>query len=183
MRAVPARACTAQQQALAGGVDTSGARQPSCACLHLGCLRLPCHTDLSQGRTVHCAGKSAARVQKGLRPNGAHRWHSYVKNPRRVRGACCGEGEAWGVQTLAGVQCESGYLRVGRWGWGGGGAGLVPAPVLSCEQAQQSLPTTCTYIWLSIRGQSVYQGGGGGRCVCPRCHPWPFHRPAWSPLR
>ncbi|GAB4823201.1 hypothetical protein N2152v2_010247 [Parachlorella kessleri] len=27
-------------------------------------------------------GKSAARVQRGLRPNGAHRWHSYVKNPK-----------------------------------------------------------------------------------------------------
>ncbi|KAK9809195.1 hypothetical protein WJX72_011143 [[Myrmecia] bisecta] len=27
-------------------------------------------------------GKSAARVQPGLRPNGAHRWYSYVKTPR-----------------------------------------------------------------------------------------------------
>lgn len=27
-------------------------------------------------------GKSAARVQRGLRPNGAHRWHSYVKTPK-----------------------------------------------------------------------------------------------------
>ncbi len=27
-------------------------------------------------------GKSAARVQPGLRPNGAHRWHSYVKAPK-----------------------------------------------------------------------------------------------------
>ena len=27
-------------------------------------------------------GKSAARVQKGLRPNGAHRWFNYFKHPR-----------------------------------------------------------------------------------------------------
>ena len=27
-------------------------------------------------------GKSAARVQEGLRPNGAHRWHSYTKTPK-----------------------------------------------------------------------------------------------------
>lgn len=27
-------------------------------------------------------GKSAARVQHGMRPNGAHRWHSYVKMPK-----------------------------------------------------------------------------------------------------
>lgn len=27
-------------------------------------------------------GKSAARVQQGMRPNGAHRWHSYVKTPK-----------------------------------------------------------------------------------------------------
>jgi hypothetical protein len=25
---------------------------------------------------------AAARVQQGLRPNGAHRWHSYVKTPK-----------------------------------------------------------------------------------------------------
>ena len=27
-------------------------------------------------------GKSAARVQRGLRPNGAHRWFNYFKNPK-----------------------------------------------------------------------------------------------------
>jgi hypothetical protein len=27
-------------------------------------------------------GKSAARVQPGLRPNGAHRWYSYYKAPK-----------------------------------------------------------------------------------------------------
>ncbi|KAJ0042582.1 hypothetical protein Pint_17785 [Pistacia integerrima] len=27
-------------------------------------------------------GKSAARIQDHLRPNGAHRWHNYMKNPR-----------------------------------------------------------------------------------------------------
>ena len=27
-------------------------------------------------------GKSAARVQRGLRPNGAHRWYNYFKNPK-----------------------------------------------------------------------------------------------------
>lgn len=26
-------------------------------------------------------GKAAARVQDHLRPNGAHRWHNYMKNP------------------------------------------------------------------------------------------------------
>lgn len=26
-------------------------------------------------------GKSAARVQPHLRPNGAHRWHNYMKTP------------------------------------------------------------------------------------------------------
>lgn len=30
-------------------------------------------------------GKSAARVQPGLRPNGAHRWYSYTKAPRWAR--------------------------------------------------------------------------------------------------
>lgn len=25
---------------------------------------------------------AAARVQQGMRPNGAHRWHSYVKTPK-----------------------------------------------------------------------------------------------------
>jgi len=27
-------------------------------------------------------GKSAARVQEHLRPNGAHRWHNYMKSPK-----------------------------------------------------------------------------------------------------
>ena len=27
-------------------------------------------------------GKSAARMQPGLRPNGAHRWYSYTKAPK-----------------------------------------------------------------------------------------------------
>lgn len=27
-------------------------------------------------------GKSAARVQDHLRPNGAHRWHNYMKTPK-----------------------------------------------------------------------------------------------------
>lgn len=27
-------------------------------------------------------GKSAARMQRGLRPNGAHRWFNYAKQPR-----------------------------------------------------------------------------------------------------
>ncbi len=31
-------------------------------------------------------GKSAARVQSGLRPNGAHRWYSYVKAPKCAPG-------------------------------------------------------------------------------------------------
>lgn len=26
--------------------------------------------------------RAAARVQQGMRPNGAHRWHSYVKTPK-----------------------------------------------------------------------------------------------------
>jgi len=30
-------------------------------------------------------GKSAARIQDHLRPNGAHRWHNYMKNPKYVR--------------------------------------------------------------------------------------------------
>jgi hypothetical protein len=32
--------------------------------------------------TTYGNGKSAARVQAGLRPNGAHRWHSYLKTPK-----------------------------------------------------------------------------------------------------
>ncbi len=32
-------------------------------------------------------GKSAARMQRGLRPNGAHRWFNYFKHPRRA-GPC-----------------------------------------------------------------------------------------------
>jgi hypothetical protein len=31
--------------------------------------------------TTYGNGKSAARIRPGLRPNGAHRWHSYVKSP------------------------------------------------------------------------------------------------------
>ncbi|CAN6444168.1 unnamed protein product [Victoria cruziana] len=30
-------------------------------------------------------GKSAARVQDHLRPNGAHRWHNYIKTPNEVK--------------------------------------------------------------------------------------------------
>ncbi|KAL2609929.1 hypothetical protein R1flu_028502 [Riccia fluitans] len=30
-------------------------------------------------------GKAAARVQNHLRPNGAHRWHNYMKNPNEVK--------------------------------------------------------------------------------------------------
>ncbi|KAH9679705.1 glycosyltransferase-like KOBITO 1 [Citrus sinensis] len=33
-------------------------------------------------------GKAAARVQDHLRPNGAHRWHNYMKNPIRDRCGC-----------------------------------------------------------------------------------------------
>lgn len=29
-------------------------------------------------------GKAAARIQNQLRPNGAHRWHNYVKHPQYV---------------------------------------------------------------------------------------------------
>ena len=31
-------------------------------------------------------GKSAARIQPGLRPNGAHRWYSYNKAPKCAAG-------------------------------------------------------------------------------------------------
>ncbi|KAG8052741.1 hypothetical protein GUJ93_ZPchr0001g30278 [Zizania palustris] len=30
-------------------------------------------------------GKSAARVQEHLRPNGAHRWHNYMKTPNEIK--------------------------------------------------------------------------------------------------
>ncbi|WCJ33401.1 Glycosyltransferase-like KOBITO 1 [Euphorbia peplus] len=30
-------------------------------------------------------GKAAARIQDHLRPNGAHRWHNYMKNPRELK--------------------------------------------------------------------------------------------------
>lgn len=30
-------------------------------------------------------GKSAARVQEHLRPNGAHRWHNYMKTPKEIK--------------------------------------------------------------------------------------------------
>lgn len=30
-------------------------------------------------------GKSAARIQHHLRPNGAHRWHNYMKNPNEIK--------------------------------------------------------------------------------------------------
>lgn len=33
-------------------------------------------------------GKSAARVQDHLRPNGAHRWHNYMKAPKYACSAC-----------------------------------------------------------------------------------------------
>lgn len=29
-------------------------------------------------------GKSVARIQDHLRPNGAHRWHNYMKTPKYV---------------------------------------------------------------------------------------------------
>ncbi|KAJ8565530.1 hypothetical protein K7X08_008106 [Anisodus acutangulus] len=36
-------------------------------------------------------GKAAARIQDHLRPNGAHRWHNYMKTPKDVKleEACC----------------------------------------------------------------------------------------------
>jgi hypothetical protein len=49
-------------------------------------------------------GKSAARVQPGLRPNGAHRWFNYAKQPRcaiptpwclLARGPTCDTCEGW----------------------------------------------------------------------------------------
>ncbi|KAJ9565410.1 hypothetical protein OSB04_001376 [Centaurea solstitialis] len=30
-------------------------------------------------------GKSAARIRHHLRPNGAHRWHNYMKNPKEIK--------------------------------------------------------------------------------------------------
>ncbi|KAJ4806519.1 Glycosyltransferase-like KOBITO 1 [Rhynchospora pubera] len=30
-------------------------------------------------------GKSAARIQDNLRPNGAHRWHNYMKTPKEIK--------------------------------------------------------------------------------------------------
>uniref|UniRef100_A0A453EIK2 Uncharacterized protein n=1 Tax=Aegilops tauschii subsp. strangulata TaxID=200361 RepID=A0A453EIK2_AEGTS len=30
-------------------------------------------------------GKSAARVQEHMRPNGAHRWHNYMKSPNEIK--------------------------------------------------------------------------------------------------
>ncbi|KAK4280545.1 hypothetical protein QN277_012158 [Acacia crassicarpa] len=30
-------------------------------------------------------GKSAARIQDHLRPNGAHRWHNYMKTPKEIK--------------------------------------------------------------------------------------------------
>ncbi|CAM6086055.1 unnamed protein product [Calypogeia fissa] len=30
-------------------------------------------------------GKAAARIQSNLRPNGAHRWHNYMKNPNELK--------------------------------------------------------------------------------------------------
>ncbi|KAI5429471.1 Glycosyltransferase-like KOBITO 1, variant 6, partial [Lathyrus oleraceus] len=30
-------------------------------------------------------GKAAARVQDHLRPNGAHRWHNYMKTPNEIK--------------------------------------------------------------------------------------------------
>ncbi|XP_078153268.1 glycosyltransferase-like KOBITO 1 isoform X1 [Carex rostrata] len=30
-------------------------------------------------------GKSAARIQDNLRPNGAHRWHNYMKSPKEIK--------------------------------------------------------------------------------------------------
>lgn len=30
-------------------------------------------------------GKAAARIQDNLRPNGAHRWHNYMKAPREIK--------------------------------------------------------------------------------------------------
>ncbi|CAN4109159.1 unnamed protein product [Withania somnifera] len=30
-------------------------------------------------------GKAAARIQDHLRPNGAHRWHNYMKNPKEIK--------------------------------------------------------------------------------------------------
>lgn len=34
---------------------------------------------------TYANGKSAARIQDHLRPNGAHRWHNYKKFPKYVR--------------------------------------------------------------------------------------------------
>jgi len=41
--------------------------------LHCACLALT---------TAPAPVCAAARVQQGMRPNGAHRWHSYVKTPK-----------------------------------------------------------------------------------------------------
>jgi hypothetical protein len=40
------------------------------------------HTLIDRVLTPSSLMPAAARVQQGMRPNGAHRWHSYVKTPK-----------------------------------------------------------------------------------------------------
>ena len=51
-------------------------------------------------------GKSAARVQSGLRPNGAHRWYSYVKAPK-----CA---PTWPGCAMSAWICSQGAATLGR---------------------------------------------------------------------
>lgn len=55
-------------------------------------------------------GKSAARMHQGVRPNGAHRWYSYVKAPRCP--PCCRKPHT-AVWTVALAPCQSTFWQDG----------------------------------------------------------------------
>ena len=74
-------------------------------------------------------GKSAARIQDHLRPNGAHRWHNYMKSPKHVNFvlffynffflvALLGRGEGRWVKPVTwglgmGGRCQLSYKPIG----------------------------------------------------------------------
>ena len=87
-------------------------------------------------------GKSAARVQSGLRPNGAHRWYSYVKAPKCA--PCFIERPACLRCKVRERHCED----VQSWG----------SLVVCIDKPKRTPPSTCPYSSIVGSAQSPEQG-------------------------
>lgn len=54
-------------------------------------------------------GKSAARIQDHLRPNGAHRWHNYMKTPKYATTFITSHMNIYSIVSYCGVWSPTNY--------------------------------------------------------------------------